>query len=443
MKRKLFIGLVVLGVTLLTIFQVKYLNSSSEASKQVDIETYTIPPAEKVFINGVIEPVDTNELFLDSVKGDLNETFVQNGQEVKKGDTLFEYKNTPVIEQIEQIDIQLDSHHKQIAQLTEKKNKTQNKLAEERKSVDQKKSEKQKEQEQLKLEEQRKLEELKKLEEQKKLEEEGSKQEEQSIAENESDEGLEEIQIVEEQLETETRDSINFEVSQIEGNILALENEIGSYDDQITSINNQISSIEKQKALLKEKAYTTVVAPISGIIIMNNSQANSQLPFITIVTAEYYVNGTVTEKDWAKIEIGQPAEILVHSINKTVTGKIKYIGDRPMAPDMANNTIATSSTLSNYKILIELNAQENLINGFHVQAIVESANEKLSIPEEALFSENGKSYVYKEEAGQYIKQLITYSTEEANKIILHSGLKEGDKVVRNPQMVTEDGNGNE
>ena len=188
----------------------------------------------------------------------------------------------------------------------------------------------------------------------------------------------------------------------------AFESEISAFDEQIASIQNQAAAVEKQKSLLKKKEVTREIAPIHGRVTLNDLD-NTQSPYISIESTEHYVNGMVSERDLSKLEIGQQSEVLVHSTNETITGGIEFIGDRPMDSDLSTTMVNGNSNVSNYVVKIKLNSQENLMNGYHVQANVKLSESEVKIPRNAIVEEKDDSYVYKVKGKEYIKQNIIYS----------------------------------
>ena len=151
MKKKIIISLVAILGIVFSFFQIKYLASKTTTSDAVETEHYTIAPAETIFINGLIEPVETAQINIDPSKGSVNKIHVTDGQIVEKGDLLFEYLNSSITEQIAQLDIQLESHYKEIEQVKKKKEDSKKKQAEQQKKM--------KEQERLVAEQQKQAEE--------------------------------------------------------------------------------------------------------------------------------------------------------------------------------------------------------------------------------------------------------------------------------------------
>ena len=109
MKKKhiIFISIIVVIILSGIIAYVIKNNKSLATNKTGVISLYKIPDKEKVFINGVVIPEKTESIYLDQTKGNVNKVSVINGQEVKKGEVLFTYKNDMITDQIKEIEQQI------------------------------------------------------------------------------------------------------------------------------------------------------------------------------------------------------------------------------------------------------------------------------------------------------------------------------------------------
>ena len=170
------------------------------------------------------------------------------------------------------------------------------------------------------------------------------------------------------------------------------EAQISSYKDQIDSIQTQINTYQNQLKTLKEKEFTKVTAPIDGKVSLNDSKDLSKA-YIVIETTSFYIKGSVNEKDQTKLKKDQLADILVFATNKTLTGKLISVGNRPVEAQLG--AIGGNNNLSYYDANISLDSQENIINGFHVQATLKIETGDIKIPKSSILEEAGKHYVFK------------------------------------------------
>ncbi|MBI6089150.1 efflux RND transporter periplasmic adaptor subunit [Clostridium perfringens] len=205
------------------------------------------------------------------------------------------------------------------------------------------------------------------------------------------------------------------------------------------SVDEQIKLLEKQIKALKDKEYYKVTAPIGGKVILAESSTNPTQPYITVESGDYYISGSVNEKDQPKINEGQEVQITILSTNKNINGKISSVGNTPIdnGASLAAQTGAqggAGGNMSYYEVKITPDSQEDLTNGFHVQASVNLDKKPIEIPKEAILSVDNEEFVFKNVDGKLVKQVITYSPKEGSEdeVIVSSGLNEEDKIVSNP-----------
>ncbi|MDU5491649.1 MAG: efflux RND transporter periplasmic adaptor subunit [Clostridium perfringens] len=205
------------------------------------------------------------------------------------------------------------------------------------------------------------------------------------------------------------------------------------------SVDEQIKLLEKQIKALKDKEYYKVTAPIGGKVILAESSTNPTQPYITVESGDYYISGSVNEKDQPKIKEGQEVQITILSTNKNINGKISSVGNTPIdnGASLAAQTGAqggAGGNMSYYEVKITPDSQEDLTNGFHVQASVNLDKKPIEIPKEAILSVDNEEFVFKNVDGKLVKQGITYSPKEGSEdeVIVSSGLNEEDKIVSNP-----------
>lgn len=205
------------------------------------------------------------------------------------------------------------------------------------------------------------------------------------------------------------------------------------------SVDEQIKLLEKQIKALKDKEYYKVTAPIGGKVILAESSTNPTQPYITVESGDYYISGSVNEKDQPKIKEGQEVQITILSKNKNINGKISSVGNTPIdnGASLAAQTGAqggAGGNMSYYEVKITPDSQEDLTNGFHVQASVNLDKKPIEIPKEAILSVDNEEFVFKNVDGKLVKQVITYSPKEGSEdeVIVSSGLNEEDKIVSNP-----------
>lgn len=113
------------------------------------------------------------------------------------------------------------------------------------------------------------------------------------------------------------------------------------------------ADVQKAQATLaqleEQLSYTTIVAPISGIVLSRDVEVGDAVSSILVLgssatlvmtlgdTSQVYVKGKVDESDIAKVYLGQPARIKVESFkDKSFDGKVTKIS--PMGVEKDNVT---------------------------------------------------------------------------------------------------------
>lgn len=385
MKKK-YLKYVVIGAIILVstvaIYLVKATSDNSQGkSSSSSIETTKIgDSSQKIYINGIIQPIENKNIYLDTSKGKVDTVSVTDGQVVNAGDVLFTYKNDTITSQIEEFNGQISTYQNQKERLENKKKDSNNKLTEKKNSLSNLKS-------------------------------------------NPQDE------------------TIIASIQSLEGEIQSLETEISSYNDQLDTINDSIKDCNKKIENLKKDESTEVKADISGVVDIVGSKDDYTNVFISISSNDLYIKGSVNEKYVEKLKKEQEAEVLVIANNSTIKAKVDEISKKPSNGSSAIGASMDTSanSLSNYDVTLLLDSQENILDGYHVQATIFEEEKELKIPKEAIIEENGETFVYKVEDGILKKQNVEYEDSENDDAKILSGLEEGEEVVTNPTDDTKEG----
>jgi HlyD family secretion protein len=191
---------------------------------------------------------------------------------------------------------------------------------------------------------------------------------------------------------------------------------------------------------LKEQlSYTTIVAPIDGIILSRDVEVGDAVSSILVLgssatlvmtvgdTKEVYVLGKVDESDIGKVYLGQPARIKVESFkDKSFTGKVTKIS--PMGTEKDNVTT--------FEVRVSINNPGGELKAAmtaNAEIILEEHKDVLQVPESALIYDKDKkaSVEIPDPSQKEGKKKVAVNVGISNgaKAELLSGLKEGDKVV--------------
>lgn len=381
MKKK-YLKYVVIGAIILVstaaIYLVKVANDNTKENSSAIETTMVNDSSQKIYINGIIQPIENKNIYLDTSKGKVDTVSVTDGQAVNVGDVLFSYKNDTITSQIEEFNGQISTYQTQKERLENKKKDSNNKLTEKKNSLSNLKS-------------------------------------------NPQDE------------------MIITSIQSLEAEIQALETEISSYNDQLDTINDSIKDCNKKIENLKKDESVEVKADISGVVDILGSKEDYTNVFISITSNDLYIKGSVNEKYVAKLKKEQEAEVLVIANNSTIKAKIDEISKKPTASSGGAYMDTSANSLSNYEVTLLLDSQENILDGYHVQVTVFEEDKELKIPKEAIIEENGETFVYKVEDGALKKQNVEYEDSENDDVKILSGLEEGEEVVTNPTEDTKEG----
>ena len=203
-------------------------------------------------------------------------------------------------------------------------------------------------------------------------------------------------------------------------------------------INAEINKLEAQVSSLNKKAYTDTTAPFAGKVYLNDQNSNSEsTSWITIQSNIFYMKGQASEQDLPKLQIDDPVTVTILSTNKKVTGRVSVISDRPTSSQVDN---MASSSLSYYDIDISFENQEDLVNGFHVQACIEITDSLCKIPSSSILKdENDKPYVFKSYDGILKKQKIEIQSQNDEFTVVKGGLDKQDVIIRYPSNEMNEG----
>ena len=201
---------------------------------------------------------------------------------------------------------------------------------------------------------------------------------------------------------------------------------------------------DRQKNLLTVvqdvMANFTIRAPAPGMVTYvkewngkkktTGSQVNAwepavaTLPDLTQMESITYVN----EIDVRKIAVGQKAELSLDSDpSKRLKGKVTSVAN------MGEQRPNQDSKVFEVRILIE-EADTTLRPGMTTGNAIEtlSISDVLSIPLEAVSSDAGVTFVYKQSGSRVVKQEVATGAMNDDEVVISRGLEEGDRVLLSP-----------
>ncbi len=193
------------------------------------------------------------------------------------------------------------------------------------------------------------------------------------------------------------------------------------------------------KQLEEQLSYTTIVAPMDGVILSRDVEIGDAVSSILVLGStatlvmtegdinEVYVQGKVDEADIAHVYLGQPARIKVESFrDRTFLGHVTKIA--PMGVEKDNvTTFEVRVSINNPGGELKANMTAN------AEIILDEHKNVLWVPENAVMydSQKGASVEIpdkKQKEGKR-KVPVTVGLSDGSKTEILNGLKEGDQVV--------------
>ena len=193
------------------------------------------------------------------------------------------------------------------------------------------------------------------------------------------------------------------------------------------------------KQLEEQLGYTTIVAPMDGVILSRDVEIGDAVSSILVLgstatlimtegdTTEVYVQGKVDEADIAHVYMGQPARIKVESFrDRPFWGKVTKIA--PMGVEKDNvTTFEVRVSINNPGGELKANMTAN------AEILLEEHKGVLTVPENAVTYDNWKNASVqvpdKHEKDGTRKVAVKVGLSNGSVTEVLSGLKEGDQVV--------------
>ncbi len=193
------------------------------------------------------------------------------------------------------------------------------------------------------------------------------------------------------------------------------------------------------KQLEEQLGYTTIVAPMDGVILSRDVEIGDAVSSILVLgstatlvmtegdTSQVYVQGKVDEADIAHVYMAQPARIKVESFRDRIfNGKVTKIA--PLGVEKDNvTTFEVRVSIDNPGGELKANMTAN------AEILLDEHKNTLTVPENAITYDNQKNaYVNipdrsQKDGSRKVKVDVGLSNGSVTEIV--SGLKEGDQVV--------------
>jgi len=193
------------------------------------------------------------------------------------------------------------------------------------------------------------------------------------------------------------------------------------------------------KQLEEQLSYTTIVAPMDGVILSRDVEMGDAVSSILVLgstatlvmtegdTSEVYVQGKVDEADIAHVYLGQAARIKVESFrDRLFYGKVTKIA--PMGVEKDNVTtfeVRVSINNPNGELMANMTANAEILLDEHKGV--------LTVPENAVIYDNQKNASVqipdKHQKDGFRKIPVTVGLSNGSVTEIVGGLHEGDQVI--------------
>lgn len=193
----------------------------------------------------------------------------------------------------------------------------------------------------------------------------------------------------------------------------------------------------KMKALKKREAVFKVISPVAGMVKINNPnnilEYHSEGPLLRILTSQSpIIKGTLTEFDATSVKVGQLVKIHAKAMpEEEWIGVVEALSFTPI-----QSINGQASAVTSYPFLVSIKENDkSLPEGFHVSLEIElnSKQNVVVVPFDAVLIENDKEYVYVVEQGRIRKREVKIGLIDDNWEEVVSGIRAGEVIVRNPQ----------
>lgn len=200
------------------------------------------------------------------------------------------------------------------------------------------------------------------------------------------------------------------------------------------------AGLKQAQAALKvaqaQQAQTTCKATIPGTVLEVNVQEGNispvQQPLVLVADlSQINVEAQLNEVDAGKVQLGQKV-----TVTSKVLGSAAIQGTlTEIAPEAVTKPSVQGNTSPTVDVKVRLDhVSGGLKPGFtvNIEIVTASKDGVLAVPQEALFQEGNKNYVFRVEANRLHKVEVKMGIGDDTHQEITAGLKSGDMVVLNP-----------
>lgn len=208
-----------------------------------------------------------------------------------------------------------------------------------------------------------------------------------------------------------------------------------SREDAELALASATNEVERLRGVLDQNqnqlALYTITAPLTGVVIMRGVDegqlVDTQTELFTIADLTTLVVETdVDEVYSARIRVGLPAVLKPAGDSQSRTGAVSFAAPR-VDPATGGRAIRIAFD-EPVSLPVGLTVSANIIVGEYPNS--------LSVSRGAILNEGSQSRVMVIEGGVAVLRDIVFSDWPAERVIVESGLAEGDQVILDPAVVT-------
>jgi HlyD family secretion protein len=227
------------------------------------------------------------------------------------------------------------------------------------------------------------------------------------------------------------------------------------HDAALTRLESAEASVQSARADLNaaeaQAAYTTITAPISGIVVERNVEVGEMVApggftsqqstgaIVRIANLESLeVEADINESFIARVRIGQPAIIKADGVpDRQYRGRLRQVV--PTA-DRQRGTVKVKVTIEDRdeRLVPDMSSTVSFLEpGTRPEDLSGAA--KVLLPRTAVLTRDGKSAVFVVEDGRLRRIEVTLGEQEEDQVVVTSGLKGGETIARNAGEKLTDG----
>lgn len=354
-------------------------------------QTILLKKSDPLTFNGIVQANHTQDYYFDQTLGKISEINVQDGQEIGEGTMLLSYTNTEYQEQADEQSTNLDKLYLAVSNANEMLAIAQDKQAKEQQKLN-----------------------------------------EAITNYNNTDENSEEGAAKKEQYKQEK--------TQYESSLDAASDAVVQARQALDSANVELSAANQSVNTIRGKVSSTISSATKGIAYINEKGKNDpSVPVVKVVSNEVMIEAKVSEYDYPQVHQDAAVTIKPITTNQEIGGTITHVNKLPDQASEASaaagaSGAATTSSVSNYTFMVK--PTEDLQYGYNVQVVL-PMNE-IRLPKKAVLETGDTHYVFAYRKGK-VREVTIQTEDKGDYLILKDGLKDGDRIISNPDKELKDG----